>query len=123
MCGGSVFKAAREDSNKAKMYDETGLVVSSCKHCVVSCAINMFKGESFTHVAFIHNEAMRCGSKFFCYDVICQYWKWMGKKVSKQFPEYRGLTKKMNGFLPIMHSKAHHWPCQVLSYLVCCKKT
>ena len=41
-----MFKAAREDSNVEKKYDETGLVVSSCKHCIVSYAINMFKGES-----------------------------------------------------------------------------
>jgi hypothetical protein len=59
MCGGSAFKAAREDSNEQKKYDETGLVVSSCKHCVVPYAINMFKGESWTHTAFMHNEAMK----------------------------------------------------------------
>ncbi|KAK4030779.1 hypothetical protein OUZ56_024118 [Daphnia magna] len=35
MCGGSAFKAAREDSNENKKYDKTGLVVSSCKHCIV----------------------------------------------------------------------------------------
>ena len=113
MCGGSVFKAAREDSNVEKKYDETGLVVSSCKHCIVSYAINMFKGESFTHAAYMHNEAMKCNAENFCYDVVCRYWKWMKEKVSKQFPEYRNLTRKMNGFLPIMHSKTHHWPCQV----------
>ena len=68
MCGGSAFKAAREDSNELKKYDETGLVISSCKHCIVPYAINMFKGESWTHTAFMHNEAMKNNAKFFCYD-------------------------------------------------------
>lgn len=113
MCGGSVFKAAREDSVKPKKYDESGLVVSSCKHCIVGCAINMFEGESFTHAAYMHNEAKKSKASFFCYDVVCKYWEWMANKVSKNFTEYRGLTKEMGGFLPIMHSKAHHWPCQV----------
>ena len=114
MCGGSVFKAAREDSKESKKYDETGLVISSCKHCICPCAINTFKGESFTHSAFMHNEAMKRHCKFFCYDVVCRYWKWM-KKVSLYFPEYAKLTKNMGGFLPRMHAKAHHWPCQVNS--------
>ena len=114
MRGGSAFKAAREDSNELKKYDETGLVISSCKHCIVPYAINMFKGESWTHTAFMHNEAMKNNAKFFCYDVVCRYWKWM-KKVSLCFPEYAKLTKNMGGFLPRMHAKAHHWPCQVNS--------
>jgi hypothetical protein len=33
--------------------------------------------------------------------------------VYPNFPEFRKLTTNMNGFLPIMHSKAHHWPCHV----------
>jgi hypothetical protein len=49
MCGESASQAAREDSHEQKKYDETGIVVSSCKHCVVPYAINMFKGESWTH--------------------------------------------------------------------------
>ena len=114
MCGGSVFKAAREDSKESKKYDETGLVISSCKHCICPCAINTFKGESFTHSAFMHNGAMKRHCKFFCYDVVCRYWKWI-KKVSLCFPEYAKLIKNMGGFLPRMHAKAHHWPCQVNS--------
>ncbi|KAK4028155.1 hypothetical protein OUZ56_017415 [Daphnia magna] len=114
MCGGSAFKAAREDSNEQKKYDETGLVVSSCKHCVVPYAINMFKGESWTHTAFMHNEAMKSNAKFFCYDVVCQYWKWMKTKVARHFPEYRNLTSEMTGILPIMHKNAHQLPCKIL---------
>nr|CAH0101024.1 unnamed protein product [Daphnia galeata] len=114
MCGGSAFKAAREDSNEQKKYDETGLVVSSCKHCVVPYAINMFKGESWTHTAFMHNEAMKSNAKFFCYDVVCQYWKWMKKKVAGHFPEYSNLTSEMTGILPIMHKNAHQLPCKIL---------
>ncbi|XP_045023333.1 uncharacterized protein LOC116936194 [Daphnia magna] len=114
MCGGSAFKAAREDSNENKKYDETGLVVSSCKHCIVPYAINMFKGESWTHTAFMHYEAWKSQATFFCYDVVCQYWKWMHQKVGPEFPEYMMLTKEMTGILPIMHQMAHQLPCQVL---------
>ncbi|KAK4028639.1 hypothetical protein OUZ56_021643 [Daphnia magna] len=114
MCGGSAFKAAREDSNENKKYDETGLVVSSCKHCIVPYAINMFKGESWTHTAFMHYEAWKSQATFFCYDVVCQYWKWMHQKVGPEFPEYMMLTKEMTEILPIMHQMAHQLPCQVL---------
>ena len=116
MCGGSVFKAAKEDSNAVAKYDETGLVVSTCKHWVVHCAINMFKGESFTHALYMHNEAYKRGAKNFCYDVICRYQKWLKTKVVRNFKEYRKLATEMGGFLPIMHSQAHHWPCQVRKY-------
>ncbi|KAK4030551.1 hypothetical protein OUZ56_023794 [Daphnia magna] len=109
VCGGSAFKAAREDSNENKKYNETGLVVSSCKHCIVTNAINVFKGESWTHTAFMHYEAWKSQATFFCYDVVCQYWKWMHKKVGPEFPEYMMLKK---GILPIMHQMAHQLPCQ-----------
>ena len=121
MCGGSAFKAAREDSNELKKYDETGLVISSCKHCIVPYAIhaiNIFKGESWTHTAFMHNEAMKNNAKFFCYDVVCQYWKWVKEKVAPKFPEYAKLTSDMKGILPIMHKNAHQLPCKVLFYFI-----
>jgi hypothetical protein len=114
MCGGSAFQAAREDSHEQKKYDETGLVVSSCNHCIVPYAINMFKGESWTHTAFMHHEAWKSKATFFCYDVVCQYWKWMLQKVGAEFPEYDLMTKEMTGILPIMHQMAHQLPCQVL---------
>jgi len=113
MCGGAAFKAAKEDSNYYKKYDETGLVISTCKHHIVHCAINMFKGESFTHALYLHNEAAKLGAKHFCYDVFCTYSKWLAKKVFPNFPEFRRLILNMDGFLPVMHSRAHHWPCQV----------
>ena len=114
MCGGSAFTAAREDSKEQNRYAETGLVISSCKHCIVPYAINMFKGKSWTHTAFMHYEAWKSQARFFCYDVVCQYWKWMIQKVGPQFPEYMVLTNEMKGILPIMHQMAHQLPCQVL---------
>ena len=113
MCGGSTFKAAREDSSEQKKYDETGLIISSCKHCIVPYAINMFKGESWTHTLFMHNEAYKRGAKNFVYDVVCQYEKWLRQKVCREFPEYLPLLEEMKGVLPIMHQKAHQLPCQV----------
>jgi hypothetical protein len=65
----------------------------------------MFKGKSWTHTAFMHNEAWkRQATTSFCNDVVvCQYWKLeMIQKVGPQFPEYLLLTNKMKEILPIM---------------------
>ncbi|KZR96889.1 Uncharacterized protein APZ42_008526, partial [Daphnia magna] len=49
MCGGSAFKAAGEDSNENKKYDETGIVISSCKHCIVPYAISLCLKANLGH--------------------------------------------------------------------------
>lgn len=117
MCGGSAFKAARVDSKQQKKYDITGLIVSTCRHALIRGAINMQCGETFTHTHFMHKLSHDLNCKYFCYDVVCRYWKF-AKKVSFAFPEFRQMVKSMKGFLPMMHAKAHHLPCQVNNYQI-----
>ena len=115
MCGGSVFKAAKVDAAKKSNSDETGLLLSVCRHGCGLGAINMHEGESMTYTFFLQKLAFEKNCTYFCSDVICRYLKF-AKKVSLAFPEYREMTTKMKGFLPRMHAKAHHWPCQVLCF-------
>jgi hypothetical protein len=116
MCGGSAFKAAKIDSAKSKKSDETGLLLSVCRHGFGLGAINMHEGESMTYTFFLQKLVFEKNCQYFCSDVICIYEKF-AKKVSHAFPEYLTMTKKMKGFLPRMHAKAHHSPCQVI-YLI-----
>lgn len=106
-----MFKAARSDSSKFHKSDETGVIMTPCRHGVVLAAMNMFRGETFVHTLFMHILCYSLGCKFFCNDVICRYWKF-AKRVAESFPEYAGLTE-MGKFLPRMHAKAHKWACQV----------
>lgn len=113
MCGGSVFKAARIDSGKDHKSDETGLIVSGCRHGMVKGAINMHHGETFTHTHFIHHVSWKQNCQFFCNDVVCKYWKF-AIRVGKVFPQFMPMVNEMGGFLPRMHAKAHYLTCQVL---------
>ena len=45
MCGSSRWKAAKAGSKEMKNLDETGLIVSGCRHSIAQRAINMFCGE------------------------------------------------------------------------------
>ena len=45
MCGTSRWKAAKAVSKTMKNLDETGLIVSGCRHSIAQRAINMFRGE------------------------------------------------------------------------------
>ena len=44
-CGTSRFKAAKESSKTMKNFDETGIVVSVCRHVITQRAVNMFCRE------------------------------------------------------------------------------
>ena len=44
-CGTSRFKAAKESSKTMKNLDETGIVISGCRHVIARRAVNMFRGE------------------------------------------------------------------------------
>lgn len=112
MCGGITFAAARSSSTSFKKLDETGVIMSCCRHGMVFKALDMYKGETFIDTHLMHNNCKLLNCKFFCNDVICRYWKW-AKKVSHTFPKFKNLTDDMEGFLPRMHAKAHDWPCQV----------
>lgn len=45
MCGSSRWKAAKAASKTMKNLDETGLIVSGCRHSIAQKALNMFRGE------------------------------------------------------------------------------
>ena len=45
MCGTSRWKAAKATSKIMTNLDETGLVVSGCRHSIAQKAVNMFRGE------------------------------------------------------------------------------
>ena len=109
---GSVFKAARIDSTRNKKSDETGIIISAYQHGIIKGAINMHHGETFTHTHFMHHLCWEQKSKFVCNDVVCKYWQF-ATRVGEAFPEFMPMVKEMTGFLPIMHDKAHHLPCQV----------
>ena len=50
MCGTSRWKAAKSASKTMKNLDETGIVVSCCRHQVAQKAVNMFRGEMYVTV-------------------------------------------------------------------------
>lgn len=87
MCGGSAFKAAKVDSCKRSKSDETGLLLSVCRHGLGLGAINMHEGESMTYTLFLQKLVFGLNCKFFCNDVICRYEKFV-RKVVIAFPEY-----------------------------------
>ena len=47
MCGTSRWKAAKVSSKTMKNLDETGLIVSGCRHSIAQKAVNMFRGEMY----------------------------------------------------------------------------
>lgn len=114
MCGGAAFKAAKIDASKTSKSDETGLLLSVCRHGCGLGSLNMYEGESMTYTLFLHKLAFEKNCKYFCNDVICRYEKF-SKNVCLAFPEYKPMTQ-MKGFLPRMHAKAHQWQCQVLYF-------
>ena len=79
-CGSSTFYSGQQDSTgRFTKLDETGLVVMCCRHGVTFRAANMFRGETYRIVAFLHNFALTHRVSFFCFDVICQYWPFAKK--------------------------------------------
>lgn len=112
-CGTSTYKAARSDSSKFKNLDETALFMESCRHGLILAAINMFAGENYRYVHFMHHQAYLLGAKFLCYDVSCKYWPF-AEKVAEKLPEFLPMVEKMTPFLSRMHGKTHIVDCQVL---------
>ena len=64
MCGGSAFKAAKIDASKKSKCDETGLLLSVCRHGLGLGAINMHEGESMTYTLFLQKIAYEMNCKF-----------------------------------------------------------
>jgi hypothetical protein len=72
----------------------------------------MAKGETYRHVHYLHDYALRSGCEFLCYDVVCQYWIF-AEDLSKANNEFKPHTETMKPFLSRWHGKTHAWYCQV----------
>jgi hypothetical protein len=107
--------------------------MACCRHLIILQAVNMFVGETYLHVHYLHNLLYNLGYKIFCYDIVCLYWKWAKKVGAKMFENrkrdpkknainFRFLTEKMTPFLARFHAIAHVWHCYVSKIILCvCK--
>lgn len=113
MCGSLEYKAGKEESSKFRNLDETGLMISTCRHGIILTAINIFGGENYRYVHFMHKKAFQNNVKFFAYDVICKYWPF-AKKVGSKLEQFAYMTEEMVPYLSRMHGQTHEMICQVL---------
>ncbi|XP_056323409.1 uncharacterized protein LOC130236684 [Danio aesculapii] len=112
-CGKSTWAAARETSRKSSgKLDEEGLEVAVCRHNILFKALNMSRGEIFAYPMYLQKEiASKTNCRFFCTDIMCQYWPYL-QKVAQVVPSLQKLTE-MKPFLSIMHAKGHSTSCEV----------
>lgn len=87
-----------------------------CRHGITLRAANMFRGETYRIIAFLHAFALKSKVLFFCYDVICRYWPF-AQKLGQKNPNFAEFTTLMKPFLSRFHGKAHEWICQVILLL------
>ncbi|CAL8239058.1 unnamed protein product, partial [Gadus morhua 'NCC'] len=79
VCGGE-WSAARETSQKsASKLDEEGLELAVCRHGVLLCALNMYRGEIFAYPLFLQEKLASSSPTFFCMDLACKYWPYLQK--------------------------------------------
>lgn len=109
-----MFKAASqgEKSSRNDKLDERGIVVSCCRHGVILRAADIFLGENYRIIHFLHSYLLELNVEFLCYDVVCSYWDW-AVKLERMVPEFEGMTEKSKAFLSRMHAVAHVWYCYV----------
>ncbi|KAI7809413.1 hypothetical protein IRJ41_007423 [Triplophysa rosa] len=111
VCGGQ-WSAARETSQKSSSkVDEEGLELAVCRHGVLLCALNMFRGEVFAYPLYLQKKMACKPVKFFAMDVACKYWPYL-QRVSERCPELQDLLS-MKPFLSVFHAKAHDFKCEV----------
>lgn len=117
-CGDVAYKAARNVTSKFKHLDETGLLMASCRHGCILYAANMFSGENFRYVHYMHKQASDRNAKFFWYDVVCRYWPF-ALGIGEKIPEFQPITDEMIAGLSRMHGKTHIMSCQVYCGIIC----
>lgn len=111
VCGGE-WSAARETSQRsASKVDEEGLELAVCRHGVLLCALNMYRGEIFAYPLYLQEKLASRQITFFCMDVTCKYWPYL-QRVAKSCPELQHLLN-MKPFLSVFHAKAHDFKCEV----------
>ena len=114
VCGGE-WSAARETSKKsASKLDEEGLELAVCRHGLLLCALNMFRGEIFAYPLYIQRKMANLTPTFYCMDVTCKYWPYLNK-VARSCPELQHLLS-MKPFLSVFHAKAHDYKCDVSNH-------
>ncbi len=111
VCGGE-WSAARETSQRsASKVDEEGLELAVCRHGVLLCALNMYRGEIFAYPLYLQEKLASRQITFFCMDVTCIYWPYL-QRVAKSCPELQHLLN-MKPFLSVFHAKAHDFKFEV----------
>jgi hypothetical protein len=103
-----------------KGLDETVLLIMSCRHGWVWRALNMFSGETYRHVLYLHEYAKDQNCRFFCYDVVCQYWIFLLNvtKTEALRERFQSLIEQTIDFLSRWHGKTHAWFCQVSDFKI-----
>ena len=104
----------RTNSSKMKNQDETGLIMCSCRHGVIFRALDMHEGENYRLVLYMLNESYKLGYKIFCYDVICNFVRFL-RNLVLDLPQFMPLLEEVTHFLSRMHGKTHEWVCQVIT--------
>ncbi|KAK2836800.1 hypothetical protein Q7C36_014669 [Tachysurus vachellii] len=108
------WSAARETSQRsASKVDEEGLELAVCRHGVLLCALNMYRGEIFAYPPYLQKWLASRQITFFCMDVTCKYWPYL-QRIAKSCPELQHLLN-MKPFLSVFHGKAHDFKCEVKS--------
>ncbi len=115
MCGNTHWKAARAHSSSMAKLDETGLSVAGCRHTLAQKAVNMFTGEKYGYMHYIHTKyLLPWGVKYLWQDIICKYWPWAAKETITELDDtFQDAVRQMKPALSVMHAKAHSWDCQV----------
>ncbi|XP_046696033.1 uncharacterized protein LOC124379646 isoform X2 [Silurus meridionalis] len=91
--------------------DEEGLELAVCRHGVLLCALNMYRGEIFAYPLYLQKRLASRQITFFCMDVTCKYWPYL-QRIAKSCPELQHLLN-MKPFLLVFHAKAHDFKCEV----------
>lgn len=99
-----------------KSLDETGILMASCGHGVIHCAVNMYEGETYRHTLYAHQKLYEKHCKFLFNDVVYHYWPWL-KALGDNLKEFKPLFTEMYPFLYRLHGQAHAWYCQVRTTL------
>ncbi|XP_045033341.1 uncharacterized protein LOC116926690 [Daphnia magna] len=108
-CGAAVYQAAKTTSSSMKGLDETGLLIMSCRHGWVWRELNLFMGETYRYVLYLHEYAKDKNVRFFCSDVVCQYWIFLLKvtQTEELRERFEGLITLTIDFLSRWHGKTH----------------
>jgi len=85
--------------------------VVNCKLYAIHIHASLYNWKCrFGYTHFLHTrELCERNVKFIWHDVVCQYFPW-SERVDFDCPE----AVNMKPCLPLMHSKAHSWHCQVI---------